>query len=110
MSKVLALAKDWQPLIAIIAAIITVAAVMYGVANQFLSLEHRVSDLEKQVNTLTVAPTIRGAGGREVSNPVAQACAELAQKSADPKAGFNDSERAKDAMKELGCIRASEAR
>lgn len=81
----------------------------------FIRLDARVGQLEEQVHTLTLAPTLstvsEGSGAaprRAAVNPVAQACADLAKRSADEIGrGFQSSaERIQKTMSEFGCTRS----
>jgi hypothetical protein len=84
--------KLW-PLLATVGLVGTVVWFAAGI-------EGRISKLETQVHTLTVAPAL-AANGSSVPNPVAAACAELALKVLS--AGRSDAERIRDTLQVLGC-------
>jgi hypothetical protein len=88
----------WQEIISI--AVIVATA---GGAIMFLvRLNDRVSALETQVHTLTVAPTIAAAGSNAVvDNPVAKACADLAERAMEE--GPVWSGNTQELMGKLGC-------
>jgi hypothetical protein len=83
---------------------ITAIAVMVGGAIAFLvKLNDRVSALETQVRALTVAPTIAAVGtGAAVENPVAKACANLAERAMEEGPVWSGNTR--ELMGMLGCM------
>jgi hypothetical protein len=112
VDNLLAHAKNWQPLIAII-------TVIGGVIWYFAGLESQVKLLELQVHTLAVAPTIAQAGAPQsgqpsteqepqvVSNPIAAACGKLADTlAAQVEKGYASSYigNTREALKTLVCV------
>ena len=87
-----------------------VAAIVF-----FVRLDGRVTRLEEQVHTLTLAPVLSSTGKdgeaiapRATPNPMAQACADLAKRSADEiSRGFEMSaDRIQKTMSDMGCTRS----
>jgi hypothetical protein len=86
---------------------VTITVALVSAISYFVFLELRVRQLETQVHTITVAPSIAGAaaGSGNVPNPMAQACADLARKAADQLAsgGFTSAGEIQKLLANLGC-------
>ena len=59
--------------------IITIGGAILGIIWFSISIDERITRLETQVQTLSVAPVITREGGSTVANPILAECAELAQ-------------------------------
>jgi hypothetical protein len=86
-----------------------VVTVMGSIAGAFLylgRLDARLTGVENQIHLLVVAPTLANGNGSGVApNPIAKACADLAQRAAD-NVGVNlaDELEIREIMKEMGCL------
>jgi hypothetical protein len=90
-----------------IGSAVTIAVGAGGIIWYVASLEARVRQLETEVHTLAVAPTLAGTNASQPSsvvNPVAQACAEMARRATDDKLIVSIQQDARSIMRELGCV------
>ncbi len=104
----MSLSKDF---ISTAANVVAVLVALGGIIWFAATLNARVDRLEEQVHLLTVAPTIAksatGQGGA-VSNPMSQACADLAKKAteaADTGGSVGAQLEAEKMLDQLGCSR-----
>jgi hypothetical protein len=71
-------------------------------------LRFEKSGLEQQIHTLTVAPAIANAAtGAAISNPIAQACADLAREAAQNanlEGSPGEQMEAERLLEQLGCV------
>jgi hypothetical protein len=95
-------------------SLVTIIAALVGIVWYVAGLDARLRQLENQVHTLTVAPMIAASAGQAgtVSNPIAEACADLAKKAVEAASGHfigasSAKAEAEDMMKALGCSPAS---
>ena len=89
----------WRETISIIAVVGAVG----GAIAFLVKLNDRVAALETQVHILTIAPTIAAAGSKAVvDNPVAKACADLAERAMEEGPVWSDNTQ--QLMGKLGCV------
>jgi hypothetical protein len=98
--------------VGIVAGAVAIVVGIGGGIWHVATLDARVKQLEVQVHTLTVAPTLAAtgagsAGQPAIPNPVAQACADLARNAAQQIAagggGFITGGEIRRMMADLGC-------